>query len=100
MPKFRKLCRKELESLHLSILRELGRQIGVRAPAAKNKEGLINDIISVQSGRVDPVLQSKFGAPPKIKIDISSFYENEDEVNFEYDAKPQEKPNTDFWISE
>lgn len=91
MPKFRKLTAEELENVHLSILREIGRQIGVRAPAAKKKEGLIESIIAVQEGKVKPIPQSKFGAPPKIKIDISSFYEKEDAKSY-YDVKPIEEP--------
>lgn len=77
MPKFKKFTKEELETLHLTILREIGRQIGVRAPAAKNKETLAANIISIQSGKIKPVEQSKFGAPPKIKPDVSEFYEKE-----------------------
>lgn len=75
MPKFRKFTKEELENLHLTILREMGRQMGVRAPAAKNKEDLVEDILAIQNGKIKPIEQSKLGAPPKIKIDLSSFYE-------------------------
>ena len=77
MPKFKKFTKEELETLHLTILREIGRQIGVRAPAAKNKETLAANIISIQSGKIKPVEQRKFGAPPKIKPDVSEFYAKE-----------------------
>ena len=91
MPKFRKLKIEELEGVHLTILRELGRQIGVRAPAGKNKETLIKDIIAVQSGQVKAIKPSKFGAPTKIKIDVSAFYEKESDMSYE-NVEEVEKP--------
>ena len=39
MLRLKKLRAEELEHLHLSVLREIGRVAGVKAPAAKNKEG-------------------------------------------------------------
>ncbi len=82
MLKLRKLYSEELEDEHLSILRELGRQIGVKAPAAKNKEELIEQILGVQSGKIKPHSYGKSGAPKKLKVDISKYLINDD--NFEY----------------
>ena len=74
-----------LKDKHLSIIREIGRQIGVKAPAAKKKEQLISEIIAIQKGELSPVEISKRGAPPKIQVDISEFYVemDEDEDDFE-----------------
>ncbi len=78
---FRKLFEEELDKLHLSVLREIGRQIGVKAPAGMVKDQLIKEIIAIQEGRLRPIPPSKRGAPPKIKIDVSEFVAKEgDEV--------------------
>ncbi len=88
MNKFIRFKKEDLEDKHLSVLREIGRQIGVRAPAAKNKMGLINDIIAIQNKTAQPVPPNKRGAPPKIFIDVSEFYVNDD-VN--YTDKPYKR---------
>lgn len=74
MTQFIKFTLKTLEAQHLSRLREIGRQIGVKAPAGKNKIQLINDIIAIQNGVIPPETPQKRGAPPKITIDVSEFY--------------------------
>lgn len=73
-----------LKDKHLSIVREIGRQIGVRAPASKKKEQIIKEVIAIQKGELSPVELSKRGAPPKIQVDISEFYIElgEDDDNF------------------
>lgn len=73
MAKFIKFTYEMLDQQHLSVLREIGRVIGVKAPAAKNKESLIREIMSVQKGTLSPIEPSKRGAPPKIVIDLSKF---------------------------
>lgn len=82
MPNFKKFTVEMIDDAHLSVLREIGRQIGVRAPAGKKKEQLIKEIIAVQSGKIDPVEPNKRGAPPKIKIDVSNYYEVEREIDY------------------
>lgn len=78
--KFRKFTKKELvEVIHLQTLREIGRQIGVKSPTAKNKKTLADCILGIQNGTIIPLPPSKRGAPPKIKIDVSQYYENEDD---------------------
>lgn len=79
MNKFIKFNKEQLEGLHLSVLREIGRQIGVRAPAGKNKLGLISAILAIQNKTAQPVPPNKRGAPPKIFIDVSEFYANNDD---------------------
>ena len=46
--------KKELEDLRLDALREIGREVGVRAPSALKKKDLIYKIISVTSGTTLP----------------------------------------------
>ena len=74
MPKFIKFTKEMLEELHLSVVRELGRQIGVKAPAGKKKDALIRDILAIQSGAIAPVPPTKVGAPTKMDVDVSRFF--------------------------
>ena len=88
---FKKLSKELLEKQHYTVLREIGREIGVKAPAALNKDDLIAKIIGIQEGTIMPEPQSTKGAPPKIKIDLSLFYlENEGK---EYIFKDSEEEN-------
>ncbi len=74
MREFKKFTREELESMSLAVLRAIGRQIGVKAPASLKKERLIEDILAIQDGRLCPVPPSGVGAPPKSAIDLSKYY--------------------------
>ena len=74
MPKFIEFSYQMLDKEHLSVLRALGREVGVKAPAAKSKKSLIEDILSIQRGLIEPVGLTNKGAPPKINIDLSKFY--------------------------
>ena len=93
MLKLRKLYAEELEKEHLSVLRELGRQIGVKAPAAKNKEELIEEILGVQSGKIKPHSYGKSGAPKKLNVDISEYLIDD---NFEYPRRESEYSKLTF----
>ena len=84
MNNFKKFKRSELLGMHLSILREIGRCIGVKAPAAMKKEELAEDIINIQQGKLEPVTQNNKGAPPKMRIDLSQYMVDE------YEFKPVE----------
>ena len=75
MRRIRIFERKELSVMHLSVLREIGRELGVKMPTAIAKDKLVDTIMKIQRGELDPVTPSKRGAPPKIKIDLSEFYE-------------------------
>ena len=89
---FRLMTREELEKDHLSFLREVGSQIGVKAPAALKKEQLIEEIIGIQSGKIKPIEPNKLGAPKKIKIDVSKYYKKE----FVLYDKTKGNPNIQF----
>ncbi|MBQ9513752.1 MAG: transcription termination factor Rho [Clostridia bacterium] len=71
--KFKQFSTETLKKLSLSVLREIGREIGVKTPAGKNKDDLISDIIDIQRGVLSPEPPSTRGAPPKFKIDLSEF---------------------------
>ena len=73
MKRFRKFELEELLNMHLSVVREIGREIGVKAPASMKKHELADAIIKIQSGKLKPVKQSNKGAPTKIKIDLSEY---------------------------
>ena len=77
MKEFIIFTKEILDQLHFSKLREIGRQIGVKAPAGKKKNQLITEIMAVQQNKIKPIPISKRGAPPKITIDVSEFYKQE-----------------------
>ncbi len=99
MSKLKPLTYEMLESQHLSVVREIGRFIGVKAPAAKKKDALINEIIAIQTGMQDPDRsESNRGAPPKFNIDISDFMESEEQnkdkfISVEDDSAKRPKLN-------
>ncbi|MBO7345087.1 MAG: transcription termination factor Rho [Clostridia bacterium] len=76
---------------HLSVVREIGRQIGVKAPASKKKEQIIKEIIAIQNGKIEPVKNNNKGAPTKISVDVSEFYQTENTPFGEIFPKPQDK---------
>lgn len=80
--KFKTFTPEELEKVNLFVLRQIGRVIGVKAPAGKTKDVLIQEIIAIQKGELKPVPPSGLGAPQKTKVDLSEFLE--EEVNSEY----------------
>ena len=79
-------CKHYLRSKSLEKLRAYGRSIGVSRSAAKNKDVLIEDIVGVLSGRLEPTY-TKRGAPvlndsvdPQIPETIKKIYEEIFEV--------------------
>ena len=82
MPNFIRFTPEKLNSVSLSVLREIARQIGVKAPSSKSVPALISEIILIQRGDLAPV-KSNRGARSK-PVDISAYYE----VEYEF---PQEE---------
>ena len=80
--KFKKFTPEMLDKVNLFVLREIGRMIGVKAPAAKNKDDLIREIIAVQNGEMPPTPPSNLGAPQKTKVDLSAFLETNDDIEY------------------
>ena len=81
---FKKLTAEELYNAHFSVIRELGRQIGVKSPTSKTKDELIADILAIQSGKKEPENRKNNGAPLKaLKVDLSDFLAEECRTEFE-----------------
>ncbi len=87
MGRLKKLTKEVLEKEHLSVLRELGRCVGVKCPASKNKDDLITEILEIASGEKKAAEPTQKGAPTKIKLDISKFF-------VEYDGNEEVTPVT------
>lgn len=91
--KFKNITKEKLNETVLAVVRELGRQIGVRSPSNKKKEELIEDILAIYNGDQAPDFSSsKKGAPPKGKVDISDFIDYE----YFYDEEKYKKPYPDY----
>lgn len=61
----RQRYREYLDTLPLSTLRILGRQVGASGASSNNKDVLIEEIVSILTGEAQPVPRSNRGAPPK-----------------------------------
>lgn len=58
-------CRDFLDRFGISELRAYGRSVGVSRATAKKKEDLIDDIIRIFIGELQPIERSRLGAPIK-----------------------------------
>ncbi len=95
MAEFIKFTKEQLDEMNLYVLREIGREIGVKTPTSLKKDKLVNDIIAIQENKLVPVAPTKIGAPPK-KMDLSEFYVKEKKSDEEpYNALSYEG-NTSF----
>lgn len=81
--KFKKFTEEELKDKHLTVIREIGRVIGVKAPAGMNKDEIIRDVIAIQEGRLKPVNPSGKGAPKKIDIDLSEYMVKDETTEYD-----------------
>lgn len=57
---------EELKMLSVYELRMLARAMGVRSPTSKSSEQMINEIIAIENGKLEP-FKTKKGRPPKSK---------------------------------
>ncbi len=62
---FKLICKEFLAKQGIAALRPYGREIGVAEPTAKSKGALIEDIIAILAGELDPTPRSTRGAPIK-----------------------------------
>lgn len=62
--------KEELNKFNLYSLRELGREIGVKAPSTLKKEQLIEQILGVLSGKIEPTFSTR--GRPKLKMNLST----------------------------
>ena len=51
--------KEELQNLSLASLRCLAREVGVKSPCSKKKEILIEEIVLVKTGKVEPYFSNK-----------------------------------------
>ena len=70
--------KQDLERKNIYSLRVIGREIGVRAPSALKKQNLIENILSVQSGKIVPHF-AKSGRP---SMDIEQIERKEKKKQF------------------
>lgn len=80
--KLRTLTQEELSKEHLTILREIGRTIGVSGPTSGGKDLLIDKILKVQSGEVPRHVPNGRGAKPKMHVNIDKFLDKSDDLRF------------------
>lgn len=89
---------KSLYLLNIKELRSIGRQLGVSAPASKNKQELVDCILKIIYGEVNSSLRSKYGRPSKVEYDIdeclskikSNYVATEKIKNYNYDDNIQD----------
>ncbi len=74
MFKLKKFTKEELEKESTSVVREIARHVGVKAPASKLKAQNIEEILLIQSGKKQPEINyNSKGAPIKSKINLEKF---------------------------
>ncbi len=56
---------EQLYTINIHDLRNLAREIGVKAPTSLKKKALIHEIIQIKSGEKQPCVVTKRGRPPK-----------------------------------
>ena len=83
--KFKTFTPEALEKVNLFVLREIGRVIGVKAPASKNKDELIKEIMAIQKGEMMPAPPTNLGAPQKTKVDLSAFLDVPENTEYPYE---------------
>lgn len=83
MAKLIQFTKEMLSNQPITILRELGRAIGVKAPASKKKAILVNEILLIQSGELVPSERSNRGAPSKHLINITEFWAKDESEYFD-----------------
>ena len=64
-----KFSREELDKINIYALRNVAREVGVKSPTSLTKQVLIEEILQIQSGAKQPVVQSKRGRPIKNSIE-------------------------------
>jgi len=62
--------KEQLNEFNLYSLRELGRSLGVKAPSSLRKDQLIEQILGVLSGKIEPTFSMR--GRPKLKKNLST----------------------------
>lgn len=92
MAEFIQFDREIFRKVHLDKIRALGREIGVKAPTTKRRKKIIDEILLIQAGKLEPVPISKRGAPVKSKVDLTEFMEIEGSEYEDYYVEPYQNP--------
>ena len=82
--RFKKFDENMLSKANLYVLREIGKLIGVKSPASKNKKELIDNILSVQRGERYPILTREKLAQKGNSIDLNDYIEESKDYPMEY----------------
>lgn len=92
LTEFRCACVQYLSTISLMSLRSYGRHVGVAAPTEKKKLELIDEIVGILTGELQPVARATKGAPvkddfvdPKIELKIA-------QLRREYLTEPEPNP--------
>ena len=88
MLNFRRFTEEELKDIHLSIVRLIGREMGVKSPTALKKEILIANILGIQDGTIKPEINVNKGAPSKMDADLLKPYLLSEEERGDYTKDP------------
>lgn len=83
--------REFLDTLPLSTLRILGRHFGVAAASSSNKRALIDEIIAILTGKVQPAPRSNRGAPVKQTYVDPSILERLSEIRLRGDEDVRQR---------
>ena len=94
---YKMACRNYFQNVSLNSLRSYGRFLGLRSPTTQHKEDLIEDIIKMLCGEMQPE-RNKQGAPVKENVNMDVIQAVE-QLKGEYrigeysEVKTQEKTN-------
>lgn len=84
--------KNELMKIYLPYLRAIGRKIGVKSPASLKKEDLVDNIMKINNGELEPVFPTGKGAPPKYEYeDVSKYFEPEKDYSKPYQISEETK---------
>lgn len=78
---------EELNEVNLYSLRNLAREVGVKAPASLKKSQLIKEIIDIKSGKKQPCTPTKKGRPVKASIENINISPNKKDIKTEKQVK-------------
>ena len=67
---------EQLDKIRIQYLRDIAREIGVKAPTSFKKDVLIEEILQIQSGRKAPYTRTKKGRPLKENFRLESAKDN------------------------
>ena len=76
----KKFTKEQLENKQIHLLRQIGRELGVKSPSTLKKSQLIEQILGISSGEISPTF-SKVGRPQLDGVVEKS--KNKDEKNVE-----------------